>query len=94
MKVLQTSRLSHTIAKSNHLLIASLHVVHVLDSTPLLASLCLITLTLWGLLLAEPVGRALGAQGQRATAAGGGARDRQWRFHVVLYLRGSSAVLR
>jgi hypothetical protein len=51
--VLQASRLSHAIAKSNHLLIAALQIVHVLGITLLLASLCLITLRLWGLLLAQ-----------------------------------------
>ncbi len=53
LNVLQASRLSHAIAKSNHLLIASLQIVHVLGITLLLASLCLITLRLWGLVLAE-----------------------------------------
>ncbi len=53
VNALQASRLSHAIAKSNHLLIASLQIVHVLGITLLLASLCLITMRLWGLLLAE-----------------------------------------
>jgi len=53
VNALQASRLSHVIAKSNHLLIASLQIVHVLGITLLLASLCLITLRLWGLLFTE-----------------------------------------
>jgi hypothetical protein len=50
---LQASALSHAIAKSNHLVIASLQIVHVLGITLLLSSLTLMSLRLWGLLLKE-----------------------------------------
>jgi uncharacterized protein DUF6644 len=50
---LQTSALSRVIAHANHLLIASLQIIHVLGITLFLASLLLICLKLWGLLLKE-----------------------------------------
>jgi hypothetical protein len=50
---LQASALSHAIAKSNHLVIASLQIVHVLGITLLLSALILMSLRLWGLLLRE-----------------------------------------
>jgi hypothetical protein len=50
---LQASAFSRAIAKSNHLVIASLQIVHVLGITLLLSALTLMSLRLWGLLLKE-----------------------------------------
>jgi hypothetical protein len=50
---LQASRLSHSIAQANHMLIASLQIVHVFGLILLLAPLLLIGLRVWGLVLRE-----------------------------------------
>jgi hypothetical protein len=50
---LQGSPLSHTIAQANHLLVASLQIVHVFGLILLLGPLLLIGLRVWGLVLRE-----------------------------------------
>jgi hypothetical protein len=50
---LQGSSLSHSIAHANHLLVASLQIVHVFGLILLLGPLLLIGLRIWGLVLRE-----------------------------------------
>jgi hypothetical protein len=50
---LQASPLSHGIAQANHLLVASLQIVHVFGLILLLGPLLLISLRVWGLVLRE-----------------------------------------
>lgn len=53
LNFIQSSALSHTISKSNHLLMAGFQVFHVMGFVLLLASLVLVSLRLLGLILPD-----------------------------------------